>query len=225
FVREGPGPHHPRAGRPRPRVRFPHAGRDAGRGRHRRRAVRERHAPAAEEAVGRDGVKAVGARWRALARRVEREARGMARGREEALHDLRVACRRLEASLRLWGRGGAARDARSLARDLRRASAPAREAQVLRAMLIDGSSGASTLPAELRRTWAEQLAEAAPRAKLPRRAVVRLGTRVERAAKRFARRDPDDALAAAKRRIAAWRVAGIRALAAAVADGGAEPLH
>jgi CHAD domain-containing protein len=167
----------------------------------------------------------VTARWRALARRVEREARGVARGRGDALHDLRVACRRLEASLRLWGRGNAAREARLLARDLRRAAAPARETQVVRAMLIEGDAGASVLPQDLRKAWAAELAADAPRAKLPRRNVAKLRARVERAARKLAGRDAEQAQALSKRRLAAWRVAGMRALVAGIADGGAEPLH
>jgi len=170
-------------------------------------------------------VKRVAARWRELARAVAAEVRAARRGDAKALHDLRVACRRLEASLRLWGRGGAAREARALARELRRAAAPAREAEVIRAMLLAGVAGASVLPAALRQQWAAELADDPPRARLPRTSILRLRTRVERASERMVQRDAAKAVAAVVAEIAERRVVAVRALVGALADGASEPLH
>src|SRR5262249_6067054 len=197
-----------------------------GRGRHRGRAVRERHAPPHEEAREPDDVKAVAASWRSLARAIKREARAVARDEAGALHDLRGPCRPLEASPRVWGGGGAADQARRLARDLRRRATPAREAQVLAAVLRHGSAGAALVPAPLREAWAAELAATpAPRAKLPRTWLAKLEARVERAAGRLKRVRTARAARKAARRVDGLRVAALEPLIAALAAGGSEPLH
>ena len=144
-----------------------------------------------------------------------------------ALHDLRVACRRLETALRLWARGSDAREARSRARAMRRAAGPAREHEVLRVLLRARRFGAASVPPAVRKSWLERLSRAdaaARRGAFPSaRAVERLASRVERAVRAL---DRGARLGTrASERLARWRRLGRSRLAAALASGEAGALH
>ena len=168
-------------------------------------------------------MKRAAALWRSLAGAVAEQARALAMGRENALHDLRVACRRLEVALRLWGGRGAAHGARLQARKLRRIAAPEREGEVLRSMLRDGAAGAKLLPEDLRLVWLAELGGPGALTRLPRASAARLSERVERAALRLERSRSSGASAA--QRLRAWHARALAALATALADGGVESLH
>lgn len=143
------------------------------------------------------------------------------------LHDLRVACRRLETALRMWARGADAREARRHTRALRRAGGPAREREVLSSLLRTRRLGAAAVPSGLRAKWLERLArgaDAARRSAFPGpRAVKRLAARVERVVQAL---EPDAEIAArADRRLARWRRSGLSRLSAGLASGEARALH
>ena len=149
----------------------------------------------------------------------------MARGRGDALHDLRVACRQLEASLRLWGRGNAAREAEAAgARPAPRGGARARD-QVVRAMLIE----ATRAPRCCRKTCARHGPRSLRRMRRARSS--RAGT--WRSSGPASSALPGSSRAATRSRHRRCRnavsrpgaIAGMRALVAGIADGGAEPLH
>jgi CHAD domain-containing protein len=112
-------------------------------------------------------------------------------GDDEAVHDLRVAARRLESALDVWRDALAARPrrrARALAQRLRRRAGRAREMEVNAALLarLARESGPGERPVleAIEREMAMPLAQA--RAQVARRAgaerLARLGRRLERAA-------------------------------------------
>jgi len=149
------------------------------------------------------------------------------RGGPLALHDLRVACRRLETALRLWARGAPARAARRRAQAMRRAAGSAREHEVLREMLRARRLGAAVLPPVLRRAWLARLARGGSMQRagaLPSaRAVAGLGSKVERVARSLAHADQVELRALARLRL--WRADGRAELAHALASGEAQALH
>ena len=93
------------------------------------------------------------ARTRALAAAVATFAADARAGMPGALHDLRVACRRLEVALRLWSRRRPALAARRRVRALRQAAGPARELEVVAEALRLRRSGAGVIPGALRKRW------------------------------------------------------------------------
>ena len=157
----------------------------------------------------------------------DRAERVAGKPRDVSLHDLRVACRRLETALRLWAQGNAAREARVRARAMRRAAGPAREHEVLIGMLRARRLGAAAVPPPLRRAWLERLSRAphaSPQVALPAaRALAKLAARVERVACDLAAEPDTHARMRAK--LQRWRLAGRSRLAQALASGDTETLH
>ena len=145
----------------------------------------------------------------------------------DTLHDLRVACRRLETALRLWARGAAARAARSRARAIRRAVGPARDHEVLCGMLRARRLGAGLVPAPLRRAWLVRLEDAPASARqeaLPGpRSVAALQKRVARVALDVERAHGLEQHA--NERLRRWRKVGRARLAEALESGEPAALH
>jgi CHAD domain-containing protein len=164
---------------------------------------------------------AAAAHVRALAATVAEQSAGVAAGAPAALHDLRVASRRLDAALSLWGGGAAAWAARKAAQELRRATGPAREAEVLRELLARRWQEWAPLPAVRRRAWNEQLS--AVRATLPEGAAASMRTFAEAAAARLERHG--DRMERAQRRARGWRREFVARFARALESGAAAELH
>jgi len=160
-------------------------------------------------------------RLRSLAAAVAAHTAGAANGSAGSLHDLRVACRRLDATLRLWGGGAGARGAREAARDLRRAAGPAREAEVLRDFVMRRAAGMARVPAATRRAWLGSLA-ASP-GTLPMGAVDQVARSVETTVARMESRGVR--VARARRRARRWRKDALAELSRGLEDGTAAALH
>jgi len=165
----------------------------------------------------------VTARLRSLAAAVAAHGAGAADGSPGSVHDLRVACRRLDAMLRLWGGGAGGRGARRAARELRRAAGPAREAEVLRGFLTRRAAGMARVPAATRRTWLQSLTASAGPLVLPAGAVDQVARSVETAATRMASRGVR--VARARRRARRWRRDALAELSRGLEDGAAAALH
>jgi CHAD domain-containing protein len=165
----------------------------------------------------------VAARIRALAAAVEERALGVTAAAPDAVHDLRVACRRLETALRLWGRGESAMSARREARSLRRTAAPAREAEVLRDLVRARWVARIGVSIRERRAWLAALAPATAPPAIAPAVRARLAVAAEDAASRL-----ESCGIGGKRpraRLARWRATARRRLAAAIAQDGDENLH
>lgn len=162
-------------------------------------------------------------RLRSLAAAVAAHSAGAAGGTPGAVHDLRVACRRLDATLRLWGGGTGARGARRAARELRRAAGPAREAEVLRGFVMRRAAGMARVPAATRRVWLEALAGRAGPVALPPGAVEQATRSVETAVTRMQARGVR--AARARRRARRWRKDALAELARGLRDGTTAALH
>lgn len=165
----------------------------------------------------------VAARVRALAAGVEEKARGVTKGAPDAVHDVRVACRRLETALRLWGRGPDARAARREARALRRTMAPTREAEALRDQLRKRWVAATGVPLATRRAWLASLVPACEPPALMPASRTRLAVAAEAAAERLEVRGVRADRVRA--RLVDWRTAARRQLAMALTQDGDEALH
>lgn len=162
-------------------------------------------------------------RLRSLAAAVAAHSAGAANGSAGAVHDLRVACRRLDATLRLWGGGAGARGAREAARELRRAAGPVREAEVLRDFVLRRAAGIARVPAATRRAWLESLAAAAAPVTLPLSAVDQVVRSVETTVTRMDSRGVR--VARARRRARRWRKDALAELSRGLEDGAAAALH
>lgn len=159
-----------------------------------------------------------------LAAKLVRHARAAHEGADGAVHDLRVACRRIETWLRLWSRHGDARVVRRGVRGVRRAAGRVRDDEVVAALLTSGQLGARVIPPSLRTRW---LAEIERRRALQRLPAVARVVRVARAVERWA-----VALGAApgragraERRTRRWEGRARVRLAEALRDGGPGALH
>ncbi|MEQ1831714.1 MAG: CHAD domain-containing protein, partial [Candidatus Eisenbacteria bacterium] len=104
------------------------------------------------------------ARLRALAEALPALAAAARKREPEALHDLRVHCRRLEVELRLWCRPRVVASARRGVRRLRRAAGPVREQEVLARMLREARAGARAIAPTTRGHWAGELERTVERA-------------------------------------------------------------
>ena len=162
-------------------------------------------------------------RLRSLAAAVATHSAGAANGSAGSLHDLRVACRRLDATLRLWGGGAGARGAREAARELRRAAGPAREAEILRDFILRRAAGMARVPAATRRAWLGSLAVAAAPVTLPMGAVDHVARSVETTVARMESRGVR--VARARRRARRWRKDALAELSRGLEDGTAAALH
>jgi CHAD domain-containing protein len=165
----------------------------------------------------------VAARLRALAAVVEEHARGVTEGTPDAVHDVRVACRRLETALRLWGRGPDARAARREARALRRTSSPTREAEALRDLLKKRWVAESGVPLAERRAWIASLGPACEPPALVPASRTRLAVATEAAAQRLEQRGVR--ADRVRTRLGAWRTDARRQLTMALAQDGDAALH
>ena len=167
-------------------------------------------------------------RLRALAGRLRELAAAVHRREPRGLHDLRVTCRRLEVELRLWYARRDVAEAREQVRRLRRAAGPAREQEVVAALLRAGRSGARAIPPAVRAPWIRAL-EAAVAEAIPHlpgtQAWARLDAQLEHAAA-VSTREGDAARALrARTRYRRWQAQARRRLAAGLASGDIEPLH
>lgn len=171
-----------------------------------------------------DPVAALSAGLERLSRRLVKHAQAAHAQEHEAVHDLRVTCRRLETRLRLWSRHGDARPVREAVRGLRRAAGDVRDAEVVAALLMSGALGARTIPRALRERWQAVLARRRARQRLPSRVSVE---RVVRAIEGWRSRVTDWAARAgrAERRTRRYEKRARTQLAAALQDGGPEALH
>jgi CHAD domain-containing protein len=139
------------------------------------------------------------------------------------VHDLRVACRRLDATLRLWGGGPGGRGARQAASELRRAAGPVREAEVLRGFVTRRAAGMARVPAATRRAWLESLTASAGPMLLPAGAVDQVARSVETVVMRMTSRGVR--VARARRRARRWRKGALAELRRGLEDGEAAALH
>ena len=159
---------------------------------------------------------------------VEAGRRVQAGGDEEAIHDLRVAARRLQAALRLWREildPGSGRRARRRARALRRRVGETRELEVNRAQLAElapqlpapARAVTETLLERLDRRGDRERARAADRVTPPR--LTRLTSQVTRAREALPARAAEvDALKEPRERLQALRTASAESLARAVSS-------
>jgi CHAD domain-containing protein len=165
----------------------------------------------------------VAARLRALVAVVEEHAQGVSESRPDAVHDVRVACRRLETALRLWGRGPEALAARAEARAIRRTASSAREAEALRDQLSAGWVARCGVPVAARRAWLAALEPACAPPTLARASLTRLAVAVAAAAARLEARGVRGDRARA--RAARWRATARQRLARAITQDGDAALH
>jgi len=166
---------------------------------------------------------------------VEKAARGVRRGKDDrAVHDLRVASRRLDTALRLWKpilAAGPARAARRAARRIRRGFAEQRDLEMLRTEWRKRARGAtSDLRLVLEAMIASldrRLGAAAQRSarRVSRRRIARLGRTVERALDHDTGDAPTSAPVLADRHVRAMRDAALRSLEHGFAEGSDEALH
>lgn len=171
---------------------------------------------------------------RSRLRVVEKAARAVRRGKDErAVHDLRVATRRLDTALRLWAPllvKGPARRARRDARRMRRAFTRPRDLEMLRAeWRRRARAGPGDLVVVLERMVARldrRIAAAGRRTarRVARRRVARIARAIERA---LGSREPmaASAPALADRHVRAMRERALRSLEHGFAEGSDEALH
>ena len=168
--------------------------------------------PRAAEAIGR------------LAAKLVRHARAAHEGADDAVHDLRVACRRIETWMRLWSWRGDARTVRAAVRGVRRAVGAVRDDEVVAALLTSGQLGAGAIPKSVRAAWCAQLASRRTRQRLPAPARI---ARVARTAVQWAKLlgEAPGRAGRAARRTQRWESRARSRLAAALLDGGPGALH
>lgn len=172
---------------------------------------------------------------RALAAAIRTLAADARTGTPGALHDLRVACRRLEVALRLWSRRRPAQAARRGARALRQAAGPARELEVVAEALRLRRSGAGVIPDTLRKRWLAELRRrtAAPsdsllpgeQAEQAVQAVQAFMADAEQAVSVLASEPAVTLLERARARRQAWRGRAERRLTRGLDSGDVEALH
>lgn len=159
-----------------------------------------------------------------LAEAMRGHIRGAHGRHEEAVHDLRVGCRRIETLLRLWARDDDTLALRRRVQRVRRAAGGAREQEVVAALLRAGRLGASVIPIGIRRRWAASLERRPATRRLPSSATVdRVAAAVERWAAVLDR--TTDRRDRAERRVRRWRRRALARLDEALRSGEPVALH